>query len=356
MKLFPFRKTASEFLQYMLGKMDSSYQKTIGFPTYDILNAVSMKLAELSNRIQLFYDKLDYNNLSGQELTRFVLQRKGVKRKPATQATVTLQVTGEGTLKAGSVFETNLGIQFATTEDVIMNGTILVPAKATIGGADGNVPAGSITNMPMTIKGVTSVTNPDAAAGGYDAESDAELRARYEHALQRPATSGNIYHYEQWASEVAGVGACKVHPTPDNVPNTVKVVIIDADGQPASPALVESVQNHIDPGAKGLGEGEAPIGAHCTIESAKSLVLNVKMQLLGRYEESVKPAIEQSIKEYLKSIAFKQGYVSYAMIANAIMDTPGIIDYQGLTVNDGTLNIAVPEDTVAVLGGVTYVE
>ena len=75
----------------------------------------------------------------------------------------------------------------------------------------------------------------------------------------------------------------------------------------------------------------------------------------GQSYESVKPAIEQSIKDYLKSIAFKQSYVSYAMIANAIMDTPGIIDYQNLTVNDGTLNIAVPEDTVAVLGVVTYV-
>ena len=28
-----------------------------------------------------------------------------------------------------------------------------------------------------------------------------------------PATSGNVYHYMQWAREVAGVGDSKIFPT-----------------------------------------------------------------------------------------------------------------------------------------------
>lgn len=350
-----YERQAIDILMSMLGNMDDSYQKTIGYPTYDLLNAMSIKLSEMTEKVQLLFEKLDYNNLTDQELTRFVFQRKGIQRKPSTKATVMLEVTGEGTLKAGSLFETNLGIQFATTEEVILNGTILVPAKATIGGADGNVPAGSITTMPVTIKGVTNVTNPDRAAGGYDAETDAALRQRFEHALTKPATSGNVYHYELWTSEVPGVGAYHVIPEGRGA-NSVVVVIIDAEGQPASPTLIEAVQTHIDPESKGLGLGTAPIGARCYVESAEALDIDISIQLLGRYDESVKPALEQSVKEYLKSIAFKQNHVSYAMIANAIIDTPGVIDYQNLTINGGTANISVPTDTVAVLGVVNYVQ
>ena len=43
--------------------------------------------------------------------------------------------------------------------------------------------------------------------------------------------------------------------------NTVDVVIADNAGQPASPALVKSVQDYIDPDSEGAGRGQAPIGA-----------------------------------------------------------------------------------------------
>ena len=50
--------------------------------------------------------------------------------------------------------------------------------------------------------------------------------------------------------------------------NTVKGILIDTEGGPASEAVVQRVQEYIDPGGTGLGEGQANIGAHFTATSA----------------------------------------------------------------------------------------
>jgi uncharacterized phage protein gp47/JayE len=56
---------------------------------------------------------------------------------------------------------------------------ITLPVAATLGGASGNVLAGSITVMATPIAGVDTVSNPAALSGGMDAESDAAFRARF---------------------------------------------------------------------------------------------------------------------------------------------------------------------------------
>lgn len=350
-----YSRSVKQLLKMLLDRMDSSYQKTIGYPTYDILNAVAMVLKRLYDKIQEYYLKLDVDNLTDEELTRFVLQHKGIVRKEATKATVLLTITGNGTIKAGSVFQTAFGVQFATKEDVTINGSGTVLAEAVVAGVLGNVAAGSIIAMPVTVQGVTAVTNEEPAAGGYDMESDDLLRERYYDALRKPATSGNIYHYEQWAKSVTGVGKAKVYPLWAGE-NTVQVVIVDSNGEPASEDLVQTVQEYIDPGSKGLGEGEAPVGAYCTVTAAEALSVNIRVILLGNSTPEIQEAIKESIKKYLSSIAFEQNYVSYARIGDAILETEGVIDYMDLTVNGDVKNIQVPDKAVAVLGGVEYVE
>ena len=106
--------------------------------------------------------------------------------------------------------------------------------------------------MPVQIAGIVSVSNSNALTGGYDAETDEAYYERYLLRLQTPPTSGNQYHYRLWALEVTGVGGVQIYPL-GHGDNTVDVVLIDVDGQPADGELVERVQTHIDPGSKGLG-------------------------------------------------------------------------------------------------------
>lgn len=327
----------------------------MGFPTYDLLAAASIPMEELAAQLQETAEKLDPANLTGEELESYIKSRSGLVRNPPTYASGILQVTGNGTVNEGDLFESAGGIQFAATATVEISGSGEVPIRCTTPGAAGNLPAGSVTMMPVQIAGIVSVSNSDTLTGGYDAETDQAYYDRYILRLQTPPTSGNQYHYRIWALEVTGVGGVQIYPL-GHGDNTVDVVIIDVDGQPADEELVERVQNHIDPGSKGLGEGEAPIGAYCYVSGAepKELDLSMTVQTLpGAEQEAVTAAVKAAVAAYLKGIAFAQDYVSYARINAAVLEADGVQDVSGLTVNGATANVAIGERQVAVLGEVS---
>nr|WP_326189719.1 baseplate J/gp47 family protein [uncultured Oscillibacter sp.] len=345
----------SEMLDAMLSAMPESYQKTVGFPTYDLLAAASIPMEELAAQLQETAAKLDPAKLTGEELESYIKSRSGLTRNPPTYASGILQVTGNGTVNEGDLFESAGGIQFAATATVEISGSGEVPISCTTPGAAGNLPAGSVTMMPVQIAGIVSVSNSDTLTGGYDAESDAAYYDRYILRLQTPPTSGNQYHYRIWALEVTGVGGVQIYPL-GHGDNTVDVVLIDVDGQPADEELIGRVQTHIDPGSKGLGEGEAPIGAYCYVSGAEPKELDISMTvqtLPGAEQEAVTADVKAAVAAYLKGIAFAQDYVSYARINAAVLEADGVQDVSGLTVNGATANVAIGERQVAVLGEVS---
>lgn len=327
----------------------------MGFPTYDLLAAASIPMEELAAQLQETAEKLDPAKLTGEELENYIKSRSGLTRNPPTYASGILQVTGNGTVNEGDLFESAGGIQFAATATVEISGSGEVPIRCTTPGAAGNLPAGSVTMMPVQIAGIVSVSNSDTLTGGYDAESDAAYYDRYILRLQTPPTSGNQYHYRIWALEVTGVGGVQIYPL-GHGDNTVDVVLIDVDGQPADEELIGRVQTYIDPGSKGLGEGEAPIGAYCYVSGAEPKELDISMTvqtLPGAEQEAVTAAVKAAVAAYLKGIAFAQDYVSYARINAAVLEADGVQDVSGLTVNGATANVSIRERQVAVLGEVS---
>ena len=265
-------------------------------------------------------------------------------------------VDGNGTIHEGDLFESESGIQYESLEnkDVVNNSTVRI--RCTKAGAIGNVPKGSITQMPITLAGINAVINDDAAKGGEDKEADDDLRERYYEELREPATSGNDYHYKQWAKEVEGVGEANVIAL-WNGNNTVKVIIINSDRKAANGDLIKRVQDYIDPESKGIGEGEAPIGAHCTVVSAVEVPINIDVRGVQHTNTATKSTITTEITEavtaYLKKIAFKQLYVSVAQISNIIIDSTGVTDYESVTVNGQVSKINLTKEQVAVLGTVS---
>ena len=312
-------------------------------------------MKNLLEKLQIVSDKLDIENIYGEERERFIFQRTGITRRQATFSEGVITVKGNGIVKKGDLFETEGLIRFKAVEtvNVIEQADIIV--KAVTAGAIGNVPMGSITKMPITIQGITSCTNHTATEGGYQQENDKDLLVRYYERLREPATSGNIYHYKRWAKEVEGVGAVNVFPL-WNGDNTVKIVIIDLERQPASDELVEKVQNYIDPNSTGTGQGQAPIGAYCTVESAKPKIINVSVLLhVSKYVvlEVIKKEIENKIIEYFKQIAFEQEYASFAQIGANILSVENVLDYENMTLNGLTQNITCQKYEVMILGEVT---
>ncbi len=109
------------------------------------------------------------------------------------------------------------------------------------------------------------------------------------------------------------------------------------------------------------GDGKAPIGARVTVEAATAVMINISatLELVDGYNaNSVKSAVTENIRAYIKSLAFtsdntKDNDVRYVRIAEAILDTPGINDFADLLVNGGTANIPIGSQEVAILGVVT---
>lgn len=289
-----------------------------------------------------------------------IAKENGVERNAATKGKGGIEVT----MTPGSVFDTGKvlatkegNVRFTATESKTIGATgkeTIVFENETAGNL-GSIPAGTVFIAPDAIPGFLSAVNTETINAGTDPETDDDLRQRYFQKVRTPATSGNASQYCNWAKERAGVGDVKVIPL-WNGPNTVKLVVIDANKQPASDSLVNDIQDDIDPGASGLGVGKAPIGAKCTVVKAEGVAINVAAQISGASPAAVQPLFEEALEQYLAGIAFKSTAVSYAKVGSLLLDSiveSGGTDYIGLTVNSGTANITLGNEQVAVKGTVT---
>lgn len=337
----------------MLSSVGEEYDKSNGSFIFDAIGATAPEFEKQQIKIKAVEDKMDIENLSGDELARFVYQRTGIKKKPATKSVTTVVISGsEGAvISKGDLVGTDT-INFVVLENTVVptSGQVTVFVSCEQYGVIGNVPANSINRFPISINGLVNVYNPNQVTNGYDFEKDAELKQRYYDKLQRPGKAGNKYHYEEWTKEVVGVGGVRVVPK-YNGPLTMKVVIIDSNKQPASAELIESVENHITE--------EMPFGVEeLKILSAAAISINISVNLIKSsilMNVEVEANIKKSIIDYLKEVAFASDYVSYARLGGLIIESNGVLDYSNLTVNNGTSNIPIGNEEVAVLGVVTCI-
>ncbi len=349
---------AEEIRKRVLGRVSSNYDKREGGVIYDCIEPSILELEQVYIALDSTIEKMDIETLSGDELAQRIYQRTGMTRKSATYASGQIEAKGTGSVNEGGLFQTESGIQFRAMESAAISGSGMVRIQAVAAGAEGNVPANTIKYMPVSIPGITSVTNPEPTEGGYDTESDEDLLQRYYERIKTPPTSGNKSQYKMWAKEVTGVGDAKVVPL-WNGSNTVKVVLIDANKEPANAEVVSNVQNYIDPGAAGEGKGAAPVGAYCTVVSADGKTVNVAFTALDKdpayTEVQIIANVEAKLREYFRSITFREDIteVSYAQIGYRLLDATGIRDYTDLRINGGTANISLINNEVPVLGVVT---
>lgn len=180
----------------------------------------------------------------------------GLERKPATAAGGEVRFTGtidtliaSGTEVATAPSDVDQDpIVFATTIEATIPGAgfIDVPVAAVDAGAQGNVLANNITVLSTPNSGVASVSNPEAATGGADVESDEDYRERILLQLSTAQGAGTIADYERWALAYPGVGVVTVTPVWDG-PGTVHVVVADPEQNPVSTATKWGLQDYLDP-------------------------------------------------------------------------------------------------------------
>lgn len=317
---------------------------------WDTLSANSKEFEKAYAEMALIIEASFPQTSWGDWLTRKA-EEHGIIRQEATNSSVILTITGQAgtTVQEGSLFSTNDGKNFLTVESkkIEDDGTVDIKAQSQDVGTNCNVDAETITKIPVSIYGVSAVTNKSPAYDGFDEETDEELLERLLFKVRQPATSGNKNHYVIWATNVEGVGGVKVLPL-WNGNGTVKVIITDAKNEIASEDLIAKVQNYIDE--------QRPIGATVTVVSPKPLNIDIGLKVTkgsGNPNE-----IKNVVNDFFKTTAFEREYVSYAQVGKVILEktATGVQDYSDLTLNNKAENIALTDEQLPTVGQVYLIE
>ena len=371
----PYELPIPEFLQEdeetihrrMLEKAPPGISTKEGDFFWDATRPTAIEKAELVQLKLQHFLRLCFPQTSYGQYLDFLGEMKSVFRHPATPAIGTVIFTGQpgAVIPAGFVVLTEAtgpfpAIEFKTKERVQIgeDGTATVAAECLEPGTIGNVAANTITLLSEPINGIASVTNPEPFTGGTEMEDDDSFRERVLVAYDEPL-SGAKKDYESWAKEVPGVGAVYVVPL-WNGPGTVKILIIDANGQPANQELIDAVQAHIAPDGN-LGGGKAPIGANVTVDAPEVFVVDIAFSLFlkdGYDAEIVVENIKARLWDFMAGFELNTGdrppeRITVTKVGHEILSVDGVADYESLTLNGNDDYVEIPVAKIPVLGEVT---
>lgn len=331
---------------------------------YDAVAGVCFKIASYYADLRSAIDLVSLTTAVGEYLDDKGAEY-GVYRNPATSAVYNFVFTGTGP---------NIGERFFTDGEYFtlrrIDGVLYLEAEST--GSGTNYVEEGATAVPLNnVRGLTSASFGPIFEPGVDVESDEDYRQRIREKVAGPAENGNRQHYKTWCEEVSGVGRARIIPLFAGE-NTVMGVLLSADGTPAVEAVVNRVQDYIDPITQGLeveyngktlpigdgiGNGVANIGAHFAAVAAEDLpvlfAFSAELSSGSTKADAEAQAVE-AIGNYLKSLALEtaedeQIVVRASAVGALIQGLPSIIDYSGLTLNGDSSNIEVPGTHVATL-------
>lgn len=337
-------QTYEAILARMLDRVPADLDKREGSIIYDALSPAAAELAQAYAELEVNLRLFSAQTSSGEYLELRTADY-GVTRKAATKAQRKGLFFGQG----DTLLDTPINSRFSIEQtnyrvmEKISTGQFIMECE--VAGSVGNQHFGSLLPIDY-INGLIRAELSDILIPGVDIETDDDLRQRYLQRIRQPATSGNTAQYRQWAVEVSGVGDAKIFPLWAG-PGTVKVAIVDAEKQPATSTLVDTVVDYI--------ETVRPIGAAVTVVSAaaKEVNVSVKVALASGYViQGVTDAFSAALESYLQDTAFTSTYVSYAKVGTLLLSTPGVIDYADLTLNGGSVNITLADEEIPVLGTV----
>lgn len=332
--------TYEELLQAMLDRVPGNIDKREGSVIYDALAPCAYFLAQQKFQIDNFVDLVLVDTAIDHYLDEAVAPF-GITRKQATAAV--RSVTASGLITVGTRWGIN-GLVYVITKQI--SDTSYEATCETVGEI-GNQYSGALQPVSNVV-GITA-TISDIITAGTDTETDEAMRDRLYQKVRLPATSGNAYHYQQWAMSVPGTGAAKVFPLDDG-PGTVTVLVVNDDKE-ISDDLPVTVAAYI--------ETVRPIGATVTVSSPETLTINVAANVVldgSKTAGEVKTAFTAALDSFLKETIFNTRRVSYAKLGSLLLDIPGVEDFDGFLLNSGTGNVAVGEKQIPVIGTVTLTE
>lgn len=345
-------------LERMLDRVPNTLDKREGSIIYDALAPAAAELMQMYIALEYCFNQSFVDSAEGDYLTRLCAQF-GVERKSPTY-TIAKGVFLDG---EGNPFNVEIGSRYNLEDynyvvvEQISEGTYKMQCEQ-----EGNIKNITYGNMiPMDyVKGLATARLTEILIPGEDEESDESLRYRYYEYVRNPAYGGNIADYKREVKLIDGVGQVKVYPV-WNGGGTVKLVLLDSDGNVPTDGLISTVQQIVDPPLnQGDGLGIAPIGHVVTVRGAESVSMTIttRLTLSNDYElEDVKLSVQKVINDYLLELRNNWEnsdiIVRLAHIDTRILDVDGVIDVEDTRINNLASNLILSDEQVPILQEVT---
>lgn len=341
--------TFEEILQRMLDRVPDTFDKREGSVIYDALAPAAYELS-------LAYADMEAkrkNTFAGTADRAGLIEccaEIGITPHPATYA-IRKGVFIPAALEIAMGERFNFDELNFTVTEKIADGEYALMCETE--GAAGNYGAGSL--IPINyIKGLEKATLvDDVLIYGEEEESTEDLRQRYFDTLPTFTIDGNIAQYKKWCKNFAGIGKFKIFPLWAGK-NTVKVSILSADNTQASQTLIGDFQEYLDPGSKGLGNGQAPIGAVVTVSTAAEKAINLNAQLILKEGYGQPLGLEENLHSYFNSVNYSREFVSYIAVGAIFQNNDSIDSVVSLTMNGGQADIPLADEEIAVLGSLEW--
>ncbi len=347
--------SAEEIHQRMMNNLPADIDDMPGGFPYDFTMPAALEKDEFINYHMVRALMIAFPQYAWDEWLDRHGQQVHLERHQPESASGKVKVTGKaGTVIAsGTVFctpatDNGPSITFRSTEErgIEADGTVLIPVLAMESGPNSNVPANTVVLMAKPDKNVMGVTNPEPFSGGTERESNDDfydrIAAEYDNSL---TFLGNDSDYIRWAKE-AGAGDCVVIPTMEG-PGTVKLALIDRNGQPANENLAQDVYNYIvSPEDRSKRLLPTACAKLLCVPAATVKVDYVITGLLRDSTTSIEQ-IEIDFAEAVKAIymsAKQQDILRYNDVRPIISEIAGILDFNEFLMNGDRKNIKLSRE------------
>lgn len=344
--------TFEGILKRMLDRIPDTMDKREGSVIYDALAPAALEIRLMYMELDQLMDDCFADTASRGYLIRRAAERGLYPKAAAFAVLKAVCVPDTAEIPIGARFTLN-DLGYVVSERISDDEYKVVCESV---GAVGNKYFGEMTAVDY-IQGPESFSITELVIPGEDEEDTEVFRKRYLGSFESQAYGGNAADYIQKTNLIAGVGATKVTPV-WNGGGTVLLTILDSDFNAASEALIESVQELIDPRGDGGGAGIAPIGHIVTVNTAEKVQTDVEFELIaddGYTFDSLKGRIEKEIGDYLLELrrewsSHDSFTVRIAQIESRIMGIGGVVDIQNTMINGVGENLVLTKYQIPVLG------
>ncbi|MGE6602582.1 baseplate J/gp47 family protein [Lysinibacillus fusiformis] len=354
--------------------LDASYedlliQKLTNVPAQDKRETSLIYQATAANTIetaQILFTLLNYENqmfadtAPRENLIRRAAER-GLSPTPATKA-----------IRKG-VFNIDvpIGARFSQEEynyvaiEKIENGIFKLECETV--GEVGNFETGQLIPIDY-ITGLETAQLTDLLIPGENEEDTEVFRSRYFNSFESVSFGGNRADYKERVGNIPGVGGARIYRAKYGG-GTVGVTIIDSTYSKPSTALVELVQQLVDPlDSQGDGVGLAPIDHIVTISAVNETVVNIATTLtlqsgwsFGDVENAIKEVIDGYFKEiaelWAKAVTKQEDntglIVRISQIETRILGIDGVIDIANTKLNGTASNLELDKEAIPKRGTVS---